>query len=176
MKVTGIQLDIAWEDPGANFQKCETLLAGAAEEGGRLLVLPEMFATGFSMSSEENAAHEGPVRDFLSERAKALGVWILGGFVEVHAPMPRNVCALFDPGGEERLRYRKLHPFTLAGEDKHFSAGEAILTCEVEGVRVTPLICYDLRFPEPFRLAPKTDPNSDGEISSRVKEVSEEVS
>jgi predicted amidohydrolase len=57
------------------------------------------------------------------------------------------------PDGREVLHYRKIHPFSLAGEPDHFEAGEGLHTVEIGGVRVTPLICYDLRFPELFRVA-----------------------
>ena len=50
-------------------------------------------------------------------------------------------------------RYAKIHPFTFGGEDKVYTGGDRIVTVTVEGVRVTPFVCYDLRFPEPFRLA-----------------------
>ncbi|MFH1998452.1 MAG: carbon-nitrogen family hydrolase [Planctomycetota bacterium] len=149
----GIQFDIAWEDPVENFQLCTPLLSQAAEIGARLVVLPEMFATGFSMDAEKIAAFSEDTVRFLSERARELGIWVLGGFAEPHSPMPRNVCALFDPSGREQLRYHKIHPFTLAGEDRRFTPGDEICTFELEGVRVTPFICYDLRFPELFRLA-----------------------
>ena len=59
----------------------------------------------------------------------------------------------YPPPRAAACRYRKSHPFTLAGEDRHYQAGETIETGEVEGLRVTPLICYDLRFPELFRIA-----------------------
>jgi predicted amidohydrolase len=55
-------------------------------------------------------------------------------------------------------RYAKIHPFSYAGEHEHYAAGERVVTADVEGLRVTPFVCYDLRFPEPFRLAaPETD-------------------
>jgi predicted amidohydrolase len=50
-------------------------------------------------------------------------------------------------------RYAKIHPFSYAGEHEHYCAGERVVTADVEGLRVTPFVCYDLRFPEPFRLA-----------------------
>jgi predicted amidohydrolase len=154
----GLQLDIAWEDPPANFARADELAAQAVAAGARLLVLPEMFATGFSMDAERVAEQAGAIRSYLADLAVRHGVWLIGGYAEPgHAepgdPRPRNACALFDPAGAESLLYHKVHPFSLAGEDRHFAGGTRLPTADVEGVRVTPLICYDLRFPEPFRAA-----------------------
>lgn len=159
----GLQLDIAWEDPPANFARADELAAQAVAAGARLLVLPEMFATGFSMDAERVAAHAGVIRRYLADLAARHGVWVIGGYAEggpaqggpaePSDPRPRNACALFDPAGTEVLRYHKIHPFSLAGEDRRFAGGTRLPTALVDGVRVTPLICYDLRFPEPFRAA-----------------------
>ena len=153
MIVAGLQMDIVWEAPEENFACAAVLAERAARTGARLLALPEMFATGFTMEAERAAAHAERTRSFCSDLANRHGVWVLGGYVEPGCARPRNTCALFDPAGQERLRYHKIHPFTLAGEDRHYEGGDALPTAEVEGVRVTPLICYDLRFPEPFRAA-----------------------
>ncbi len=153
MIAAGLQLDIAWEDPEENFPRAERLAAAAAGAGARLVVLPEMFATGFSMDAEKILPFTDRIREFLAGLALKLGVWIVGGFAEPGDPRPRNALSLLDPGGREILRYRKIHPFTLAGEPEVYGAGEEVFTAEVEGVRVTPLICYDLRFPELFRAA-----------------------
>lgn len=156
MKVAGIQMDIAWEQPEENFRRAEAKVKQAADEGAGLVVLPEMFATGFSMNAELVAGFAGETRSFLSDVSSRLGVFILAGFAEPGDPMPANAASIFDPSGLEILRYRKIHPFSLAGEDEHFMAGESVETVRVESVRVTPLICYDLRFPEPFREAAAT--------------------
>jgi predicted amidohydrolase len=118
-----------------------------------LLVLPEMFATGFSMEARRVAAFAQETRSFLAELARRHAVHVLGGYAEPARPRPANACSIFGPDGGEILHYRKLHPFSLAGEQDHYVPGESLATAEVAGVRVTPFICYDLRFPEPFRLA-----------------------
>lgn len=151
MIVAGIQFDIAWEDPDENFRRVGPLLQQAANHGARLIALPEMFATGFSMRAGEMATHAQATRDFLAQSASTLGVWLVGGFAEPGEARPVNAAGVFSPAGEEVLHYLKIHPFALAGEDEHFDAGNAVDTVEIEGVRVTPLICYDLRFPELFR-------------------------
>lgn len=153
MIVAGLQMDIAWENPPANFERADRLAEQAVALGARLLVLPEMFATGFSMAAERVAAHADATRAYLADLARRHDLWTLGGFAEPGQPRPRNACALFDPLGVEVLRYHKIHPFSLASEHEHFSGGDRLSTAVIDSIRVTPLICYDLRFPEPFRAA-----------------------
>jgi predicted amidohydrolase len=153
IKVAGVQMDIVWEDPAKNFRRAESKTSQAVNEGARLVVLPEMFATGFSMNAELVSGFAEETRGFLSDLSARLAAFILAGFAEPGDPMPANAAAIFDPSGSEILLYRKIHPFSLAGENEHFVAGESVHTVEVEDVLVTPLICYDLRFPEPFRAA-----------------------
>ncbi|MEO1084409.1 MAG: nitrilase-related carbon-nitrogen hydrolase, partial [Acidobacteriota bacterium] len=155
LAVAALQSDIVWEDPAANFERLAPKIAGAAGAGARLIVLPEMFACGFSMSTERIAEPvDGPSTRFLGEQAERHGVWIGGSVPELPArsgvgAKPRNAFVLAGPGGE-RYRYFKIHPFTYAGEHEHYQAGDAFTTVEVDGVRLTLFICYDLRFADEF--------------------------
>jgi predicted amidohydrolase len=153
MKVAGIQFDIAWEDPTENFRRVAPLAQRAAAEGAELIALPEMFATGFTMRSVEMAAHANTIHEFMAETAQRHGVWLIGGYAEPGGRRPANASSVIAPDGREVLHYRKIHPFSLAHEPDHYEAGEGLHTIEISGVRVTPLICYDLRFPELFRAA-----------------------
>jgi predicted amidohydrolase len=129
------------------------MLAEAASGGARLAILPEMFNTGFSMDSRRIAQPPGgPSESFLLAQAKALNLWILASIPESGEPAPRNMALLVSPKGAV-TRYAKIHPFSYAGEHEHYAAGDRVVTADVEGLRVTPFVCYDLRFPEPFRLA-----------------------
>ena len=153
MKVALLQLDLAWEDVAANHARASLLLGQAADLGARLALLPEMFATGFSMDGRKVSQPEGgPTEAFLCERAASLGLHVLAGVAELAEPLPANRALLVSPDGRVR-RYTKIHPFSFAGEEKVMASGDAVVTWDVEGLRVTPLVCYDLRFPEPFRLA-----------------------
>jgi predicted amidohydrolase len=151
--IAGIQLDPVWENPDASIRRVEPLAERAAADGARLVVLPEAFATGFSMRSSAMAEHAPVIRDFLAGLAVRLDVWVLGGYIEPGNDRPVNACSLVSPDGKERSHSRKIHPFSLAGEHLHFEAGDRVPTADVEGLRVTPLICYDLRFVELFRAA-----------------------
>ncbi len=153
MKVALLQLDIAWEDVSGSHARAERLLDEAARGGARLAVLPEMFSTGFSMRPERVAQPPGgPSETFLQERARALDLWVIASVPESGLGRARNVALVVSPSGEV-VRYAKIHPFSFAGEDRHYEGGEGVRTVPIEGTRVTPFICYDLRFPEPFRLA-----------------------
>jgi predicted amidohydrolase len=153
MKVALLQLDIVWENAAASHARAGRLLEEAALGGARLAVLPEMFATGFSMRPERVAEPPGgPSETFLRERARALGLSIIASIPEKSDGAARNVALVVSPKGAV-TRYAKIHPFSFAGEDRQYEGGDGIVTVPIEGVRVTPFICYDLRFPEPFRLA-----------------------
>lgn len=158
MRVAGIQFDISWEDPAESFRLVTPLLRQAVDGGARLVALPEMFATGFSMDAAGVAAHGEQIRARVCHVASDLGVWILAGLAEADGDRRFNACILVGPDGTPALEYRKIHPFTLAREHEHFAAGSTVSTADVEGIRVTPLICYDLRFGELFRTtALRTD-------------------
>ena len=153
MDVCAIQYDIAWEDKAANFARVRALLAGADPAPGGLIVLPEMFATGFSMNvaaiceGRERAA-EGALAEFAAER----GCAVLGGVVTRAADgRGRNQAVLVGPDGRELARYTKMHPFSFAGETAHYAPGERPVVVEWGGAKLAPFVCYDLRFPEVFR-------------------------
>jgi omega-amidase len=153
VRVALLQMDLAWEDVAENHRRAARLLAEAKRGGASLAVLPEMFSTGFSMDAARIAQPAGGESEtFLRDQARELGLWILASVPERGEPTPRNMALLVSPEGAV-VKYAKIHPFSFAGEDKVYTAGDRVVTAEVEGVRVTPLVCYDLRFPEPFRTA-----------------------
>jgi predicted amidohydrolase len=153
MRIALVQMDIAWEDVEENHRRAARLLDEAAAGGARLAILPEMFSTGFSMEAQRVAQPPGgPSESFLREQAKSRNLWILASIPESGEPSPRNMALLVSPQGAV-TRYAKIHPFSFAGEHRQYTAGDRVVTADVEGVRVTPFVCYDLRFPEPFRLA-----------------------
>src|SRR3954468_22027196 len=105
MKIYGIQLDIAWEDKSANHSKVRKLLEKTRPERGSLVLLPEMFDTGFTMEvAKVSDEKTGTTRKFLSELARDLGVYVVGGFVNSDAKSGRNEAAVVDPQGKEIVR------------------------------------------------------------------------
>jgi predicted amidohydrolase len=160
VKVAAIQHDIVWEDPPANFARLAPMIEKAAADGAGLAVLTEMFATGFSMDTGRfREAADGPSTRFLLEAAQANGIWVCGSLPEAGAggDRPTNCLVLAGPSGELH-RYRKIHPFTFAGEHHYYAPGADRVTVTVEGVRLSLFVCYDLRFADEFwALAPHTD-------------------
>ena len=153
MRLALVQMDLAWEDVAENHRRARKHLEEASRRGARLALLPEMFCTGFSMESDRIAQPPGgPSETFLRSTAKELGLSILASVPEAGQPRPRNMAILAGPDGAV-TRYAKIHPFTFGGEDRVYTGGDRIVTVPIDGVRVTPFVCYDLRFPEPFRLA-----------------------
>lgn len=160
MKVAAIQHDIVWEDPHANFRHLAVSVAGAAAAGARVALLSEMFSVGFSLEVERIAeAPDGPSVEFLRSQAAANDVWV-GGSIPIRDPgaaLPVNRFVLAGPAGEE-VHYDKIHPFSYAREDEHYQAGSSFTTIDIDGVRVSLFVCYDLRFADEFwHLAPDTD-------------------
>jgi len=160
MKVAAVQHDVVWEDREATLARLEPQLRAAAGTGARLVVLTEMFPTGFSMEPERVAEPEGgPTTEFLGAQAAELNVWLTGS-VPTHPAdggRPVNRLLLAGPGGELR-HYDKIHPFSYSGEHERYAAGAERVTFNVEGVRVTPFVCYDLRFADEFwAMAQGTD-------------------
>jgi len=160
VKVAAVQHDIVWEDHDANFARLAPLIAGAATDGARLVVLTEMFSTGFSMAVERVAElPAGPSSSFLAAQAREHGVWLCGSLPERPraGARPYNQLVLAAPDGSTH-RYAKIHPFGYGVEPEHYAAGDAFLTVDVEGVRCSFFVCYDLRFADEFwPLAPNTD-------------------
>ena len=160
MKVAAVQHDIVWEDRDATLARLKPQLKAAAGTGARLVVLTEMFPTGFSTEPERVAEPElGPSTDFLMSQAAELGVWLAGSVPTYPAggDRPVNRLLLAGPGGE-LCRYDKIHPFSYSGEHEHYAAGTQRVTFAIDGVRITPFVCYDLRFADEFwAMAQGTD-------------------
>ena len=153
--VFAIQLDIVWEDKAANFSRVRSLLASSSPPPGSLVVLPEMFATGFSM--DLSLTRQGPARadeSFLAKLARQYHVTMVAGVVsEASAEAGSNEAVAISPAGGLLARYAKIHPFSLGGEAQRHQRGTDIVTFEWGGFIVAPFVCYDLRFPEIFRAA-----------------------
>jgi predicted amidohydrolase len=155
MQIIAVQPDIAWEDKAANFERIAAQIAGVTVEAGALVVLPEMFATGFSMNVEGIAEPvDGPTHQFLSGIAEKYAVSVIGGVV-TRATDGRglNQAVAFGADGAPLARYSKIYPFSFAGETNHYVGGSEITCFSWQGLQVAPFICYDLRFPEVFRHA-----------------------
>ena len=155
LRVAALQHDIVWNDRDANFARLAPMIAAAAGAGAGLVLCTETFSTGFGFGDPgfEPEQTGGVSSQFLAEQARQHGVWVGGSCPEVPPgdgdQRPYNTFVLAGPEGTAH-RYRKVHPFTHAGEDQHFRAGSELITVEIGGLRCTPLVCYDLRFADEF--------------------------
>lgn len=146
LRVTLVQTELAWQDPAANRRNLASHFRGLAGHTD-LIVLPEMFSTGFSMDTGTLAEEmSGPTVGWLREEAAALGCVIAGSLIIRDAGQCFNRLVWARPDGSLDT-YDKRHLFRMANEQQYYAAGTRRLITEIKGWRVCPLICYDLRFP-----------------------------
>jgi len=146
MKVAIIQSPLSWENPIQNRNYFEEKI-NAITEKVDLIVLPEMFTSGFTMNPSAVAeTMQGETILWLQSLAKAKNSAITGSLVITENNNFYNRLVFVFPSGEIQF-YDKRHLFTLAGEDKVYTSGEEKLIVEYLGWKICPLICYDLRFP-----------------------------
>lgn len=145
LKITIVQADIFWEHKTANLEKYNKLLA--ATEPTDLIILPEMFTTGFSMEPEKlKESMDGPSVVWMQELAATKNAIVTGTLIIEEEGKYYNRCLWVYPGGTG-FHYNKRHLFTMGNEPKHYESGTTRLIVEYRGWRFCPLICYDLRFP-----------------------------
>jgi predicted amidohydrolase len=161
MRIVAVQHDIVWCDRAANFARLAPMVASAAAAGGDLVLLSETFPTGFATDRDDlGEAPDGPSSSWLQQMAREHGVWIGGTYAELGDDgdqHPYNTFVLTGPDGTQH-RYRKQHRFVFGGEDRIFRAGDQSVTVEVDGVRLSLFVCYDLRFADAmWAVAPQTD-------------------
>jgi len=146
LKVTLIQSDLHWRSIPANLASFEEKI-WTVPEGQGLIVLPEMFTTGFTMEPDEvSEPANGNTYKWMRQMAAQTGSTMMGSAIIRESGMFYNRLIVAHPDGET-VTYDKKHLFTLAGEHGSFTGGEERLVVEVNGWRIMPLICYDLRFP-----------------------------
>ncbi len=152
MKIAILQSDIVWNDPQKNFSLLEPHLEKAAKEKTSLLVLPEMFSTGFSLLTG-NEAQEAQLasEEFLSRQSKTLGLTLAASYPHLaeSQPRPSNRLALWSEG-QCIASYDKTHLFRFGGEGDQYELGKRLTTVRLAGARLGLFVCYDLRFPQAF--------------------------
>lgn len=161
MRAHLVQMDIAWEDRAANHAAVERMLDGVDVRAGDLVVLPELFDVGFSLNLEAAPDRADETLRFLLRLADDLGVTVHGGRAVRPCDCDKalNTVAVTAPGGADgRLlcSYAKVHPFSYGREPESYKGGAGVELYDWvsgdERVRVCPAVCYDLRFPELFRV------------------------
>ncbi|MDO9054861.1 MAG: carbon-nitrogen hydrolase family protein [Gallionella sp.] len=168
-KVAAIQM-ASGPNVAGNLSEARRLIANAAGQGARLVVLPEFFAI-MGMSEQDKVAvreqpGSGPIQDFLSETARQFKIWLVGGSIPLAASTPDKVlnsCLVFDDQGVQVARYDKIHLFNLSlgnesyDEAQTIEAGNQVVVVDSPFGRVGLAVCYDLRFPELFRAMKNVD-------------------
>jgi len=168
-KVAAIQMASGPNVTG-NLSEARRLIAKAAEQGARLVVLPEFFAIMGMNDKDKVAVREqagtGPIQKFLGDTAREFKIWLVGGSIPMAASVPgkvRNTCLVFDERGQQVARYDKMHLFNLElGNENYHEAntiepGDKVVVVDSPFGRIGLAICYDLRFPELFRAMKNVD-------------------
>jgi predicted amidohydrolase len=160
VRVAAVQLN-SDGDKARNLGAAERLVRAAAGEGAELVALPEkwnLFAAGEEMAAGAEPL-DGPSLGAARAWARELGIHLLAGSIAERAePKPFNTSVLIGPGGEDLAVYRKIHMFDVeAGgvsyrESEHEAAGEEIVAADIDGLGIGLSVCYDLRFPELYRI------------------------
>lgn len=152
-----IQLDIAWESKAKNFDRVRDLVERTSTNPGDLIVLPELFDVGFTLNTK--VAHDnGDTLAFLQSLSNDTRCLVHGSRVllpqdQTHAFNCATICAPSEP--TPICEYHKVHPFSFGREGEAYIGGNALQHYPWGELRVCPAICYDLRFPELFRLGAK---------------------
>ncbi|TKC02740.1 amidohydrolase [Pedobacter cryotolerans] len=147
LKITVFQAYLFWENADKNLQNISLKLSSGVREKTDLIVLPEMFNTGFTMRADEMAEQmDGKTMQWLSKTAASYECVITGSLIIKENGNFYNRMIWMKPNGEYQY-YDKHHLFSMADENKHFEAGNEQLIVELKGWKIRLAICYDLRFP-----------------------------
>ncbi len=146
LKVALIQAELHWEDAAQNRARFSELIATVSADTD-IILLPEMFTTGFSMHPHRLAeSMDGPTLAWMSAEARAKNAVIAGSVIIAAGEAYFNRLIWMEPNGDYKT-YDKRHLFTLAGEEKVYTPGKEQLLVQYKGWSIMPLVCYDLRFP-----------------------------
>lgn len=146
LTVTLIQTELEWEDVAANLRRFDRLI-DSLQVATHLIVLPEMFTTGFSMNAAALAENmNGRAVGWLRETARRTAAAVVGSVIVVDDGQLYNRLCWAGPDGE-LATYDKKHLFRYAGEEQVYTAGSTSLLVELKGWKIRPFVCYDLRFP-----------------------------
>lgn len=169
VRIAAIQMSTGPKIAG-NLEEAARLLEIAAAQGAKLAALPEYFCIMGMEDADKVAVREqvdsGPIQEFLSNIAKRLGIWLVGGTVPLVSSKPdkvRNSCLVYDDKGKQVARYDKIHLFGLElgneryAEEETIEAGCEVVALETPFGRIGLSICYDLRFPELYRSMGQVD-------------------
>lgn len=167
LTITSVQTNLQWEDKKANLQMLEEKISGIKEKT-EIVVLPEMFSTGFTMRPEKLAeTMEGETLQRMKRIAAEKKIILTGSLIIEEKGNYYNRLIWMQPDGEYGC-YDKRHLFAYADEDNHYTAGTKRLIASAKGWKINLLVCYDLRFPVWARqTAPSNSPDNPGQALSK---------
>ena len=146
LKILACQSDLVWENPEANRLAFEKMI-DQNFEGHHLILLPETFTTGFPVNPKKFAeTTNGVTVNWMKSMAVKTGAVLAGTLLLENDQGYANTLVWMTPDGNFRL-YEKRHVFSMGGEDKQIQSGDRQLIVELNGWKIKPMICYDLRFP-----------------------------
>lgn len=154
MKVGIVSMDQVWENKDANKAYCNNVAEIAFKSNLDIIIFPELTLTGFSMNTKEisEKSLDSATIDFFKSLALRFKIGVVFGVCLNEYGAFKNCAVYISDEGVIEAVYRKIHPFTFSDENKYFSPGNKIVTFNVEGFTVGLSVCYDLRFPELYRL------------------------
>ncbi len=164
LKITIIQSNLHWENIEANLKMFSKKISSIKEKTD-LIVLPEMFNTGFTMNNKPLAEKmNGRTVEWMKQMAKEKNCVVTGSIMVEDKKKYYNRLIWMLPNGKFKT-YDKRHLFRYAGEEKYYSAGKKKLIVELNGWNICPMVCYDLRFPVWIRnrLTPNPSPRGEGQ-------------
>ena len=170
IRMAAIQM-ISGPEVEANLREAERWIVEAVRQGAQLVALPEYFPVISNLDADRvkacEALDQGPIQRFLAGMARNHKIWLIGGSVPIQASSPdklQNSCLMYSPDGERVARYDKIHLFGFEkgteryDESLFIEAGDTPVAVDTEFGRVGLSICYDLRFPELYRMLGKATP------------------
>ena len=154
LKISLGQMNVRLGQPEANLETAELMAAEAARRGSDLLLLPELWSTGFDLENADRYATTTDEGIFaqMARMAQRHNLYLLGSCLSLLGPgQYGNTAVLYNPQGEQMAVYSKIHLFRLMDEEQYLTAGDALALVDTDWGKTGLAICYDLRFPELFR-------------------------
>ena len=152
MKISLVQFAPEWENKSANMKTILSIFKKKSDLD-EILVFPEMTLTGFTMNASAMAEDlNGETVAFFSELARGYRTNVFAGVIEREGKNHFNTLVHLNPSGKLKAKYRKIHPFSYSSENKFYKCGKHPIVTNLQGLKIGLSICYDLRFPELFRL------------------------
>jgi omega-amidase len=153
VRICSAQIASIWEEPEKTLEKAGMFIRHAAASGAALICFPEQFATGWDPQPRKNIQDiDGSIVSSLQAYAKEYGIGILGSFRQAGVPLPKNTAVAIGRDGGILSTYAKMHLFSYGHEDEGNTPGRDLGMFTLDSLTCGIAICYDLRFPELFRL------------------------